>query len=151
MATHSSVLAWRIPGTGEPGGRPSMGSHRVGHDWSDLAAAWSNDEETPGKNLNKINPEVQWSQRICSRITPLGKARAGVHSFYPHTRTGTQTWVVLRKLKEPQQGPAPSTTWPWCLHPLSTALRLWAGHFSAQKPFMTPLSLWTKANFTICS
>ena len=39
MATHSSVLAWRIPGTGEPGGLPSLGSHRVGHDWSDLAAA----------------------------------------------------------------------------------------------------------------
>ena len=39
MATHSSVLAWRIPGTGEPGGLPSMGSHRVGHDWSNLAAA----------------------------------------------------------------------------------------------------------------
>ena len=39
MATHSSVLAWRIPGKGEPGGLPSMGSHRVEHDWSDLAAA----------------------------------------------------------------------------------------------------------------
>ena len=39
MATHSSVLAWRTPGTGEPGGLPSLGSHRVGHDWSDLAAA----------------------------------------------------------------------------------------------------------------
>ena len=39
MATHSSVLAWRIPGTAEPGGLPSMGSHRVGHDWIDLAAA----------------------------------------------------------------------------------------------------------------
>ena len=39
MATHSSVLALRIPGTGEPGGLPSMGSHRVGHDRSDLAAA----------------------------------------------------------------------------------------------------------------
>ena len=38
MATHSSVLAWRIPGTGEPGGLPSMGSHRVGHDCSDLEA-----------------------------------------------------------------------------------------------------------------
>ena len=39
MATHSSVLAFRIPGTGEPSGLPSVGSHRVGHDWSDLAAA----------------------------------------------------------------------------------------------------------------
>ena len=39
MPTHSSVLAWRIPGTGEPGGLPSMESHRAGHDWSNLAAA----------------------------------------------------------------------------------------------------------------
>ena len=39
MATHSSVLAWRILGMGEPGGLPSMGSHRVGHSWSNLAAA----------------------------------------------------------------------------------------------------------------
>ena len=39
MATHSSVLAWRIPGMEEPGRLPSMGSHRVGHDWSNIAAA----------------------------------------------------------------------------------------------------------------
>jgi len=51
MATHSSVLAWRTPGMGEPGGLPSMGLHRVGHDLSDLAAAaaWSNEN----KNRNK--------------------------------------------------------------------------------------------------
>ena len=39
MATQSSILAWRIPGTGEPSGLPSMGSNSVGHDWRDLAAA----------------------------------------------------------------------------------------------------------------
>ena len=39
MATHSSAPAWRIPGTAEPGGLQSMGLHRVGHDWNDLAAA----------------------------------------------------------------------------------------------------------------
>ena len=39
MASHSSILAWRIPGTVEPGRLPSMGSHRVGHDWNNLAAA----------------------------------------------------------------------------------------------------------------
>ena len=39
IATHSSILAWRIPGTEERGGLPSMGSHKVGHNWSDLAAA----------------------------------------------------------------------------------------------------------------
>ena len=42
MATHSSVLAWRIPGMVEPGRLPSLGSHRVGHDSSDLAAAAAN-------------------------------------------------------------------------------------------------------------
>ena len=54
MATHSSVLAWRIPGTVEPGGLPSMGSHRVGHDWSDLAAEH-------GSNL-----DVHWQMKGCS-------------------------------------------------------------------------------------
>ena len=39
MVTHSNVLAWRIPGTAEPGGLPSMGSHRVGHDCSDMTEA----------------------------------------------------------------------------------------------------------------
>ena len=45
MATHSSVVAWRISGMGEPGGLPSMGLHRVGHDWSDLAAAAARDSQ----------------------------------------------------------------------------------------------------------
>ena len=49
VATHSSVLAWRIPGMGEPGGLSSMGSHRVRHDWSDLAAAaWYEPQSAPG-------------------------------------------------------------------------------------------------------
>ena len=50
MATHSSVLAWRIPGMGEPGGLPSMGSHRVGHDWSGLAAAAAATASTINQN-----------------------------------------------------------------------------------------------------
>ena len=53
MATHSSVLAWRIPGMEEPGRLPSMGSHRVGHDSSDLAAEAAAVE---GMGL----PRVQW-------------------------------------------------------------------------------------------
>ena len=53
MATHSSVLAWRIPGTEEPGGLPSMGSHRVGHDWSDLAAAAVSKGEKRQRTKNK--------------------------------------------------------------------------------------------------
>ena len=54
MATHSSVLAWRITGTEKPGGLPSMGSHRVGHDWSDLAALKRN--QTKNQWYTKKNP-----------------------------------------------------------------------------------------------
>ena len=61
MATHSSVLAWRIPGMGEPGGLPSMGSHRVGHDWSDLAAAAKVRE---GKILNSSPFSLPVSHKV---------------------------------------------------------------------------------------
>ena len=55
MATHSSVLAWRIPGTREPGGLPSVELHRVGHDWSDLAAAAAGKTTRPFRyDLNLI-------------------------------------------------------------------------------------------------
>ena len=57
MATYSSVLSWRIPGTGEPGGLPSMGSHRVRHNWSDLAAAAAAD--TSFKELVMLG-EMKW-------------------------------------------------------------------------------------------
>ena len=53
METYSSVLAWRIPGTGEPGGLPSMGLHRVGYDWSNLAAAAAAEK-------GKSHPLPQW-------------------------------------------------------------------------------------------
>ena len=57
MATHSSILAWRIPGTEEPGGLPSMGSHRGGHDWSDSAAAAAH---TYTHTLPFIYPFIHW-------------------------------------------------------------------------------------------
>ena len=72
MATHSSVLAWRIPGTGEPGGLPSMGSHRVGHDWSDLAAAavsMSYSLWPHGQHLARI-PCPSPSPGVCSDSCP---------------------------------------------------------------------------------
>ena len=53
MATHSSVLAWRISGTAEPGGLPSMGSHRVRHDWSDLAVAVEEEVYDNNKNVTE--------------------------------------------------------------------------------------------------
>ena len=64
MATHSSVLAWRIPGTGEPGGLLSMGSHRVRHDWSDLAAA------AAAEDLRFLWTTRRWNQSIRKEINP---------------------------------------------------------------------------------
>ena len=57
MATHSSVLAWRVPGMGEPGGLPSVGWHRVGHDWGDLAAAAQGVERS-----KKLIPRCIWGR-----------------------------------------------------------------------------------------
>ena len=51
MATHSTVLAWRIPGTAEPGRLPSVESHRVGHEWSDLAAAAAADSILKSRDI----------------------------------------------------------------------------------------------------
>ena len=59
MAPHSSTLAWRIPWTEEPGGLLSLGSHRVGHDWSDLAAAAAMGLNENNKLVNKGWPEIQ--------------------------------------------------------------------------------------------
>ena len=60
MATHSSILAWRIPGTEEPGGLPSVGLHKVRHDWSDLAAAAAMaNEGFPGDSVIKNSPAMR--------------------------------------------------------------------------------------------
>ena len=61
MATHSSVLAWRIPRTREPGRLPSVGSHRVGHNWSDLAAAAADHIDFPAGPGVKTSPSMAGS------------------------------------------------------------------------------------------
>ena len=84
MATHSSVLAWRIPGMAEPGGLLSVGSRRVGHDWSDLAAEYVTEyrRHSPVKNYfllvprlfyvlrdTNVNPAVKFQfHEICSLV-----------------------------------------------------------------------------------
>ena len=73
MATCSSVLAWRIPGTGEPGGLPSMGSHRVGHD---LALAAPAAEQLP--------PHTE--------VVPLGI----IHPFKVDCKNSFMLYMVLR-------------------------------------------------------
>ena len=93
MATHSSVLAWRIPGTGEPGRLPSMGSHRVGHDWSDLAVA-------AAKDMIK-HPDEQILRARSGRVTSARAAapvELGVYHF-PHTWIFSLTWKLLNPLQ----------------------------------------------------
>ena len=72
MATHSSVLAWRIPGTEEPGGLLSMGSHRVRHDWSDLAVAAALEKE-----MATHSSVLAW--RIPGAGKPSGLLSVGSH------------------------------------------------------------------------
>ena len=69
MATHSRILAWRIPGTGEPGGLLSMGSHRVGHDWSDLAVAAAA-EEALGDKYDRTGRGEKESKNNHSHLCP---------------------------------------------------------------------------------
>ena len=87
MAPHSSVLAWRIPGTGEPGGLPSMGSHGVRHDWSDLAAAVS--------GFLSSNPEDSLKQKWTTEGIPYT-----VHVSFIHIakRKGVHRHVRVHRL-----------------------------------------------------
>ena len=89
MTTHSSILAWRIPGTEEPSGLPSMGSHRVGHNWSDLAVAAA---VLLGKkvmtNLDSIlkSRDITLPTKVC-----LVKAMA-----FPVVRYGCESWIIKK-------------------------------------------------------
>ena len=78
MAAHSSVLAWRIPGTEEPGGLPSMGSHRVGHDWSDLAAAANHSKLT----RTIFFPYIPTSSRAQKGMAVFKNTFSHSHRFY---------------------------------------------------------------------
>ena len=82
MATHSSVLAWRIPGTAKPGGLPSMRSHRVGHDWSDLAAA------AAVTSLFKIIQITGFTLQLLLHSLDRNKRRKGPALLYIHCNSG---------------------------------------------------------------
>ena len=75
MATHSSVLAWRIPRTAETGGLLSVGSHRVGHDWSDLAAETREEEEKAVvSHSSTLAWKIPWMEEP-GRLQSMGSLR----------------------------------------------------------------------------
>ena len=78
MATHSSVLAWRVPGTGEPGGLPSMGSHRIRDDCSDLAAAAAAVllEKALAPHSNTLAWKIPWTEEP-GGLPSMGSHRIG--------------------------------------------------------------------------
>ena len=99
MATHSSVLAWRIPGTAEPGGLPSMGSHRVRHGWSNLAAAAAGDAS--GKELVcqcRRHGFDSWVRKI-----PWRRAWQPTPVFLPGESHGQRSLAVYRVTKSQSQ------------------------------------------------
>ena len=73
MTAHSSVLAWRIPGMGEPGGLLSMGSHRVRHDWSDLGAAVV---KAVAPHSSTLAWQIPWTEEP-GRLQSMGSWRVG--------------------------------------------------------------------------
>ena len=90
MATHSSVLAWRIPGTGEPGGLPSMGSHRVRHDWSDLAAATAVKISSPPQLHTHLSSSKCLPHLLIP--SPFLKSFHLLLEFHPHVGTDSCQW-----------------------------------------------------------
>ena len=97
MATHSSVLAWRVPGTGVPGGLPYLGPHRVGHDRNDLAAAGlpvhHQLPEFTQTHIHRVSDAIQASHPLSSPFPPApnpsqhhlsGFEIAQLESHHPH-------------------------------------------------------------------
>ena len=104
MATHSSVLAWRIPGMGEPGGLPSMGSHRVRHDWRDLAAA--------ATSFPLLHWTLLYVMLLKKIMNSLGK-RISLFISMSWQRGGSLMFVGLRDLELPVQVPSRKVAGDW--------------------------------------
>ena len=96
MAPHSSILAWRIPGTEEPGGLPSLGSHRVRHDWCDLAAAAAASLLTAHQLLTRMVVAVSIVCWLPSPISPLSAVNCNlVSSSRASPQHITKLWSVV--------------------------------------------------------
>ena len=106
MAAHSSALAWRIRGTAEPGGLLSMGSHRVGHNWSDLAAVLGI------ANCTYVSVSVQFSHSVRSDSLPMDCSKPGLpvhHQVLGFTQTHVHWVSDAIQPSHPLSSPSPPT------------------------------------------
>ena len=147
MAIHSSVLAWRIPGMGEPGGLPSMGSHRVGHDWSNLAAA-------AAAMVYTFLSSMKWWHAACTKTgEPSGLPRSlsfnrsspTYHFFQipPPARIKASALACYRaqiSLHYPNQ--KPGSTFPWLFSPFLYLISLQVLYIWAPKSILNPSPLF---------
>ena len=116
MATHSSVLAWRIPWMEEPGRLPSMGSHKVGHNWSDLAAAAAVDSNMKSNQKGKNRGMPEWGP--LGRLNPswMGNVAFGIqrtvavkqNAFWQPLKNKNACQLTTRLIEDSDK-----LTWPW--------------------------------------
>ena len=118
MATHSSVLAWRIPGTGEPGGLSSMGSHRVGHDWSDLAVVvvlniysskWILQVFCQNSTLPLTVLEIPGSISLAVVLEKTLESPLDCKEIQPVNPKGNQPWILIGRTDAEAETPI---IWP---------------------------------------
>ena len=144
MATHSSVLAWRIPGTGEPGGLPSMGLHRVGHDWSTLAAAEI--RALPGPGLTQ--PWFPSPRRLAlgGLVAGPGISELAALGYLCICLPGECFWSPSSICSH--MGSARTYTWMYLLHPCGESLaqgclQVWTAVFTGPAGWGLSFSYFT--------
>ena len=159
MATHSSVLAWRIPGTGEPGGLPSMGSHRVRHNWRDLVAAAAASRLSQRSTLGW---KSLWSPRqFWGSWTAMSK-RIMVNSYLPtrekiNSKCITNLNIKANGIQHSKKKPRSTSLWLWfvgrCILNLSKlqeiveARQAWRAVVHRVTKSWTQLKDWIKLNY----
>ena len=121
MATHSSVLAWRIPRTGEPGRLLSMGSHRVRHDWSDLAAAAAAEYIMRNSGLEEVQAGIKIAGRHINNLR-----------YADDTTLMAEKW---RRTKEPlnESERREWKSWLKAQHSENEDNGIWSHHFMANR------------------
>ena len=135
MATHSNVLAWRIPGMAEPGGLLSMGSHRVGHDWSDLACMHTLEKEMathssvlawriPGTGEPGGLPSMG-SHRVRHDWSDLAAAAAADFSVHGVSQAKILKWVATSFSRESSWLRDWTCTGRWILYCWATRVKNW--------------------------